>query len=200
MEKRFAELIGILLGDGHIANYNRSKRVKVTLHSEERDYCFYVSNLMETCLGVCPKIIFSKKENVVNIQICRKEVVDFLLSIGMISSPKRNRAKIPDQYYNKKFGKFVLRGLFDTDGCLALVNNNGYLYPRVEIKVCPSPMQLQIFSLLDLYGFHYGKYDIGNGQVRIQINGKDNSKKWFEAIGSRNLKHLEKARAVKIVK
>ena len=108
----------------------------------------------------------------------------------MKESPKWNKAEIPKSYLKHK--KYVLRGLFDTDGCLVRTNNNGTLYPRLEIKICPSPLQKQIIKVLESYNFRFGVYQIGNGQIRLQINGRLELKKWNKLIGFSNNKHLMK--------
>lgn len=86
----------------------------------------------------------------------------------------------------------MLRGCFDTDGSVVLTNNNGILYKRLEIKVCPSPMQKQIIDILRRNGFVFGAYQIGAGQVRIQLNGEKQIRRWVEKIGFKNPKHLRK--------
>ena len=89
---------------------------------------------------------------------------------------------------NFALGKYVLRGYFDTDGCVAITNNNGTIYPRLEMKIMPSPMKQQLQELLNMYGFKYGVYEIGRGEVRIQMNGKKQLEKWKKEIGFSNKK------------
>ena len=96
----------------------------------------------------------------------------------------------------KKLGKYVLRGYFDTDGSVVLTNNNGTLYPRLEMKISPSPMQRQLQILLNKYDFHYQTHNIGKGKVRIQMNGKNALRKWSTLIGFSNLKHRRKAATI----
>ena len=60
------------------------------------------------------------------------------------------------------------------------------------MKICPSPMQKQIISILNTYGFNFGVYDIGKGKVRIQLNGKSQLNKWKDRIGFSNKKHIKK--------
>jgi len=60
------------------------------------------------------------------------------------------------------------------------------------MKVSPSPMQQQFVDLLKSYGFKFGVYQIGEGKVRIQLNGKTELRKWTELIGFSNMKNLRK--------
>lgn len=86
-----------------------------------------------------------------------------------------------------------LKGLFDTDGCLSVFNNNGNIYPRIEIRLCPSPAQQQINKILDSFNFKYTIQNLERGKTRIRISGKDSLIKWFNMVGSANPIHLEKA-------
>ncbi len=155
---KLAEFIGILLGDGCLSHYsynwnNRSKnhyRVKITLNSiDDLDYVDYIANLCNHLFNIEPRICFRKNINAVDILIFNKSILNFLVNeIGLQLSPKWNRAIIPDQFCNNQLGRNVLRGYFDTDGCITIMNNNGIKYPRLEMKISPSPMQMQFINIL----------------------------------------------------
>ncbi|PSG99443.1 MAG: hypothetical protein BRC29_04980 [Nanohaloarchaea archaeon SW_7_43_1] len=92
--------------------------------------------------------------------------------------------------------KYVFRGYFDTDGSVVLTDNNGTLYPRLETKICPSPMQNQLTKILESQGFNFGAYGIGKGKIRIQMNGKGQLAKFRDEIGFKNNKHVLKAQEI----
>ena len=148
-----AELIGILLGDGCIGVYktragNKIKiqhRVKITLDSNvDSEYAEYVKTLLDSILNVNSLIRKRKGENALDVLTFRKHAFDFLVnSVGLRISPKRYRATIPSEFQDSVYGLRVLRGYCDTDGSLVITNNNGTVYPRIEMKVCPSPMLAQ---------------------------------------------------------
>jgi len=197
--KDFAELVGVLLGDGSIARYEYEHystyyRVKVTVHAQEMRYAEHVAYLMSSVLGHTPVVYSRVGEQTIDILLFKKECVEFLLAQGLVSAPKWDRARVPVQLMNSNLGRYVLRGYFDTDGSVVLTNNNGTLYPRLELKISPSPMQTQLISLLDLFGFQFGVYQIGRGKVRVQLNGVSQLRKWIQEIGFSNEKHSEKAR------
>jgi hypothetical protein len=77
-----------------------------------------------------------------------------------------------------------------------VTNNNGIIYPRLEMKICPSTMQKQFPEILQRRGFRFGAYDCGNGEKRIQMNGKKQLEKWMERIGFHNPKHVAKANRI----
>ena len=146
------ELVGILLGGGSISKYPSEKystiyRTKVTLCADEVSYIRHVRQLMERVLGTEPKEKRHKNSRAVDIQLRKKEVVVSLLELGMELSPKGERARIPWIFMIPELGHLVLRGYFDTDGCVAIVNNNGIVYPRLEMKISPGPFQAQLVAL-----------------------------------------------------
>ena len=197
-EMKLAEFIGILLGDGSICiknvNSKCHNRLKITLDSNsDKEYINYVSNLIEDLFKIKPHIKKRNNENAVDIFIFNKKIITFLINeVGLQLSPKWNRAIVPIAFLKDYTDLLVIRGYFDTDGALVTTNNNGTIYPRLEMKVCPSPMQSQFIEILRKYNFKFGAYDIGKGKVRIQLNGKKQLKKWIGLIGFSNKKNLDK--------
>lgn len=197
---KLAEFVGILLGDGCLTLKNkRSKaitRLKISCNSKDDfEYVTYLYTLVKELFGVEPKIEFRKNENTVDVLLFKKGILLFLINeVGMKLSPKWGRAKIPEKVLLEGYGRDVLRGYFDTDGSVVVTDNNGTIYPRLEMKICPSPMKEQFIELLKKEGFKFGAYEIGKGEVRIQLNGKEQLKKWIEKVGFRNQKHIEKAK------
>jgi hypothetical protein len=195
---RLAEFIGILLGDGSlcIKNVNSKchSRLKITLDSNnDKEYINYVSNLIEVVFGIKPSIKKRPTENAVDIFVFNKEVITYLIDeVGLQLSPKWNRAIVPNAFLKDDTDFLVIRGYFDTDGALVTANNNGTTYPRLEMKVCPSPMQRQFIEILTKYNFRFGVYQIGKGKVRIQLNGKKELAKWIKLIGFSNQKNIGK--------
>ncbi len=201
-EEKIAEFIGVMLGDGSIGIYdfksrnkmNKLHQLKVTLDSRNQQYANYVFNLMKEVLDIEPKIHFKKTENAVDIRVFRKEkVLHALNNIGLKISPKWGNMEIPAGYHKGKLGLLVLKGLFDTDGCVTIFNNNGIIYPRIEIRLCPSPAQIQINKILDEFGFKYKIQSLERGKTKIRISGKNELRKWFDLVGSSNQIHILKA-------
>lgn len=208
-QELIAEFIGIMLGDGSIGIYdckcgNKIKKnhiVKVTLDSRNKQYTSYVFNIMKDVFGIEPKLHYKntdnykRKENAVDIRLSRKDCVGYALNdMGLRISPKWNNMIIPEKYNSGRFSLLVLKGLLDTDGHLSVFNNNGVKYPRIEIRLCPSPAQKQINNILDEFGFKYKIQNLERGKTRIRISGKEELQKWFDLIGSANHIHVEKAK------
>lgn len=77
-----------------------------------------------------------------------------------------------------------------TDGCITVFNNNGTIYPRIEMKISPSPMQNQIVNILQTNGFDPRVNNIGKGKKRIMLSGISKLKKWNKSIGFSNERNL----------
>jgi len=191
--KELAEFVGIMLGDGYI-NYPKQPRIKITLNSiTDKDYLIFVKNLLSNIFQVNIIEKQRKKQNAADLFIFNRNTIRLIINkIQLIPSPKWNRAIIPSWIFERGLEKYVIRGYFDTDGCVVITDNNGIRYPRLEMKVSPSPMQEQFQTILRKYNFKFGTHNIGKGKVRIQLNGKKELKKWNELIGFSNPKHQVK--------
>lgn len=189
--RKLAEFIGILLGDGSISI--KQYRIQITLNRNEINYAIYVSKIILELFDIKSKIKFRKNENALDILIFSKQLTEFLIyKIGLVSAPKWNRAVLPKFYIDSNLDKYILRGYFDTDGSIVVTNNNGTIYPRLEMKICPSPMRNSLIEILKRRNFKFGAYTIENNRTRIQMNGKSQLKKWLKDIGTKNPNYLEK--------
>jgi hypothetical protein len=196
MNKEIAEFVGILLGDGSI-DTKYQNRVQITLNKAETVYASYIMELVRRNFKVKPLLRFRKSEQALDIKIFNKEFVGFLTNtLGLVPAPKRGRAVVPDAFMEENLARYVLRGYFDTDGSVVITNNNGTLYPRLEMKVCPSPMCASFVKILKTFGFRFGAYRITNGETRIQMNGQSQLQKWVNIVGSSNPNHLEKIKRI----
>jgi DNA-binding transcriptional regulator WhiA len=202
-EEMTAEFIGVMLGDGCIGIYDCSNKgiikkqyqLKVTLDSRNKQYIDHVYSLMKEVIDVEPVVYYKKGENTADIRTFRKERVLYALNeIGLKISPKWNRMEIPEKYIKAKLGIFVIRGLFDTDGSVTIFDNNGTLYPRIEIRMSPSPAQQQIIEILNKLDFNYKIQKLERGKIKIRISGKKELQKWFNIIGSSNQLYINRAK------
>ena len=190
-----AEFVGILLGDGNIGIYNftvkgRIKtqyRIKITLNSiKDKECSIYVVGLIKTIFGKDPKVNFRKNVNAVDIYLLGKKYLDVLTELGLVLAPKLGRARIPKRFMVSGSDLLILRGYLDTDRCISCVNNNGIRYPRLEMKICPSPMQDQLISILSKYGLNQQVNKLEKGKVRVCLAGIPKLRKWTQLIGFSN--------------
>ncbi|MBT4111389.1 hypothetical protein HOE37_06015 [Candidatus Woesearchaeota archaeon] len=193
-KEKLAEFVGIMLGDGYIG-FPNCPRIKISFNSiDDKEYFGFVENLLSQLFDANIITNHRKNENTSELFIFKREVIRSVINeLKLLPSPKWDRARIPGWIFNQNLERFVLRGYFDTDGCVVITNNNGTRYPRLEMKVSPSPMQNQFVKIIDKLGFRFGVYNIGKGKVRIQMNGKEQLRKWNELVGFSNKKHQRKS-------
>ncbi|MFA5076862.1 MAG: LAGLIDADG family homing endonuclease [Candidatus Micrarchaeia archaeon] len=206
MSAKLAELIGVLLGDGSIGIYDcvvngklkKHYRIKITLNStDDRDYAIYLKMQIEHLLGTTPIMRKRPNENTLDLFIFKRRIIRNLIQMGLRTAPKWNRARVPQEFLSLKSLPALLRGYMDTDGCVTVANNNGIRYPRIEMKICPSPMQKQLILGLRRLGFSPRVYSIGRGKVRVVLAGTANLRKWNERIGFSNAKNISRYESFK---
>jgi len=135
-----------------------------------------------------------KNEHTADIRTFKKEKVEFALNnLGLKKSPKWGKMEIPLKYSKGKLALYVLRGLFDTDGSVTVFSNNGIIYPRIEIRICPSPVQGQIIEILNKDQFNYKIQYLDKGKIKIRISGKKEVQRWFKEVGSSNSLYIKRA-------
>ena len=101
--EELAELIGIILGDGNINFFKEGKKVgtyslRIYGHAEY-DFEFianFVSSLITELFGITPLFYISKTSKVCYITVNSKELVEFLLKIGLKKGNKvKNQVGVP---------------------------------------------------------------------------------------------------------
>lgn len=123
--KELAEVFGIILGDGHLSDYVRGKKIRVyciriagNSYSDEEYIKKYIPSLFSTVFGECGSIIQSKVCDCAYFTIYGKRLVEFLKANGLKAGNKvKNNVGIPSWIKeNPSFLKSCLKGLIDTDG------------------------------------------------------------------------------------
>ncbi len=194
--KKLAEFIGIILGDGHL----HKKQNTITIVGSLEDIHYYkkiVSPLIEELFDIKPTIKRRKDRNAYYIYFNSKKTMDYLTKeIGLIRGNKIN-AIIPRLISkDKKLILHFLRGLFDTDGCLKFskqLKEVNY-YPRIRLAFRESNFTLEIKELISKMDFNFSmwKSDRFNGGVIYERSGNKNLEKWFKIIKPNNPVHTSK--------
>jgi len=186
-----AEFVGILLGDGGISK----RQVTVTLNKfDDRYFVLYVKNLIQKLFAVNPSLNGRKEKNVVNIVVSRIKLVLFLVDMGLrIGSKIRNQVDIPDWIKKSdEYTKRCLRGLYDTDGCFYIDRHNykDKTYHNMGMNFTNYSIPILSFfkERLERLGFHPTQ----GTKFSILLRRENEIIKYFQEIGSSNLKHLDK--------
>ncbi len=146
-----AELIGVVLGDGHIRAYPRAEELSIFSNSNNPGFVNRYSFLIEK--------IFSKKStntqhssgNCIRIRIYQKHISNRL---GVPFSPRANlKILIPEWIIsNKKYIVRYLRGLYEAEGSHS-VHKVTYTY-KVQFSNKNVSMLNNVFNLVSKLGFH----------------------------------------------
>jgi len=152
-----AELLGIILGDGHIhTKYNR-----ITITGSLEDIFYYRNTVIpifeRNFKNINPRLSRRKDKNSYFLEIESKHMFNHFLKLGLKRGKKIN-VDIPKVVKdNDSLIPYFLRGLFDTDGCLKFSrqNQNKYYYPRIQYCFKPIPFSLNLSELISRLEFNF---------------------------------------------
>lgn len=185
-----AEIIGIMLGDGHITKNQRSMRLRV----RELDFCQNFQKLIEKTYKIKAPLDDKYYYN------CW---VHSTLLARRISNLTKNNKKIPNFIFNgnKKVKARFLRGFFDSEGSMDVIYNRRQIVLTQNNK----EMLLQIKSLLFDLGIQSKYVQKRVGSDKLIISLLENLKKYYQLIGfsigykqenlKQAIKYLEKCKA-----
>lgn len=189
--KELAEFVGIMLGDGGIT----SRQVTVSLNSiADHKYITFVKVLLEKLFGVSPAIYPKKGESVTDIVISRKRLVEYCVGLGLKRGNKIAQGVDIPIWINKdkELQVSCVRGLWDTDGCIFQechkIKNKTYCYPRLSFVSHSEPLRNSVYKILKKLDFSPKIRD----NRSVQLERKEDIKRYFVVIGSHNQKHIER--------
>lgn len=192
-----AELLGIILGDGHIERRIKGKarnyNVKIAGHiKNDREYLSnHVSKIIEILYNERPVVRDDPNYGVMWIILHGREVVQDLISKGLGSGKKkRNNQGIPNWIKdNEVYLKACLRGLIDTDGSVHRISKE-----NKNLRICftsyiPNLLKDTRESFIQL-GYSPSKII---REKQFFITRKDNVERYKKDIQFKNEKHLKRA-------
>lgn len=185
-----AELVGVFMGDGSLSKYQAS----VTLHHrDDAEYAVYVSKLIEAVFKVTPRMYQFPKKSALTVTVSRMQLVAHLHAFGLpIGNKTAQRLAIPKWIFKSRtFRRACMRGLMDTDGCVVLHSYKSkgkrYFYKKLQFSSRSSALRRDALKILLLEGI-----SARESGTNICIDGKEGVKRYFEAIGTKNPKHLNR--------
>ena len=206
INKEWALFYGIMLGDGCLCKHKRKNRknsfsyfITVTGNciDDRKFFDDVLKPLVIKLRGKQTKYRINKEHGRIDFNF--SDIVLFK-KINLLGFPigKKNKLHIPRTF--KKTINEVIAGLFATDGCLSIVNNNGTKYPRLIIKMTYKGLLKQVFNHLTNIGLK-GNFYLAKAkqwpsnrkpQFWICFNGKENLIKFKNKIGFINPKQKYK--------
>lgn len=200
-----AEETGLHIGDGSMNFYKNGLKNKGLYQlrghgiDDKNHYDTRIKNLYRSLYNLGPIMRDMKDTGVYGFQVWSDSLVHFKhKTLGLPLGNKLN-IKIPKLFFSKKdFLVSVIRGIFDTDGCLYLEPKNKKLYPRIEFKTVSPNLSEQIKKISILLGLRATKYALirkernWNTLYTVAIRGDKMLNKMFELIQPANSKHVLK--------
>ena len=206
-----AEILGIILGDGHL-DYN--KKYKTTTM-----YCISISgSSSEDTMFYTDKInplfyeLFNKKFNIsiqrndeLIVRLHSKAIATFIKNLGVMPGRKVDNNVIPNLIFssNHQIKAGFIRGVFDTEGSVAFKKNTKgfHVAPTITLSMKSKKFIEQLKELLMEFNFtpkvYFEKYknsrnDNNYERYRLELPGKKNLTKFLTTINFRNPRHLTK--------
>lgn len=186
---KFAELIGILIGDGGITDY----QVTVTLNKEtDKEYVYFVVKLFRDLFHLKATTKERRDEKTCTIVISSKGLVEYLIKVGLKNGNKiKQQVDIPKWIKDDKKLKIAcLRGLIDTDGSfytdIHKIKNKYYFNPGIAFTTYSIPLFLSVKKILKDLNYH------PTGKRNIFLRRENEVIRYFKEIGFDNPKHALK--------
>ena len=193
--KELSELIGIILGDGNINFHDRKNAGTYSLRicgHQINDFEYltnFVSPLITKLFQVKPKFYSSKVSKAFYVIANSKELVNFLLNMGLKNGNKiENQVDIPKWITkDSNFSKACLRGLIDTDGSIFRMSKKDPKLIRMSFKNHNLQLLKTVRHTFIKLGFHPSK--IIHDET-IFISRQKDIENYINEIGFHNQKHL----------
>jgi len=172
------EFIGAFMGDGHMGLYGHHAVVGFTGHAKLDNEYYY-----RTIIPAVKKLFqiqtcsIWKKENIMRVTFHSKRLVELLIKrFGFSTGVKFDKIVIPDEILyssNEQHVAAVLRGMFDTDGCVFFDKRKIYRNPymRFNLTMYNPPILDQVVQALAKLGIHSSR---ANSKKSIQITNSKN--------------------------
>ncbi len=202
---KFAELIGILAGDGYV-NFKNDHDYTITVSGhkiyDEEYHSNHVNPLFKDLFGLNMNIFLGLRQQTRYLHIRSKTIVEYLRAQGYYKY--KGDISIPKWIYESdSYIRNFISGVFDTDGSLTVKKRYREVpyYPVISITSKNESLIRDIAAYLKNQGFNLwfglGKNYDGRSEklwykYHLELNGYKNMLKWKEFISFSNPKHIKK--------
>ncbi|MEK6856259.1 MAG: LAGLIDADG family homing endonuclease [Nanoarchaeota archaeon] len=196
LSKDLCEFLGVIIGDGCTNKYKNIYQTHIS-GDKNLDYEYYSNRFSSICqklFNIKPKIVIRSSGLYINFY--SKRMFEILTKrFNMPAGVKCYTVKIPSEIYKaqKDMLRFVLKGMFNTDGGVGLDKRKTYKKPYLRVNYTSTSKELisQISAALTSFFIPHSVHSKDKSQI-IQINGEKNVKKFLLEIGFSNPRHLNK--------
>jgi len=194
MTPEFAELYGVVMGDGNVWTNGGTYEIAVAGDLNEKEYFYYLSELMEKTLGKQPRVFY--RQGALRLVLRSRKAFEKLVFAGMLVGKNKSTKGLPEEIVcDEELFFAAVRGLFDTDGTIFYSAKPGILsYPSIEITNCNEKLVKQVCDGLAKRGFRPTlRHRLENRETyKIGLYGKKQLALWQEKIGASNPKKRKK--------
>jgi len=182
----FAEFYGILLGDGCIYSNLNTFCISSDGLLDAPYVTDYVAPLVSKLFGRKPAVYYSKFERSIKCVFNSRLITNFLVEFGFPFGKKLlGKAVIPVKFFkNLDLLKSCIRGLVDTDGSLC-PHPNSKIMLNLTTEI-PTLWEDCLHAFIDL------GLNPSSSKGQIYLYGHEKVEKYFEKVGSSNMKHISK--------
>ncbi|MEK7633103.1 MAG: hypothetical protein AAB473_04955 [Patescibacteria group bacterium] len=187
-----AEFVGIVAGDGHLAEY----QVAISTNSiTDVDHAHFIGNLGQKLFGVIPKLTALKSRKVITIIFSSKEMVRILQLKGLIVGNKVQQHMRAPRWVmaNPKYQIAFLRGVFDTDGGIFLdkhrIKHKLYAHLAWQFTSAIPEFLSDIAFILRQHGYRFSH---SIQRVNILMRRASDIKRYFDEVGTHTAKHFSR--------
>lgn len=174
---RFAEFLGIMLGDGHISHF----QTVVTLGTKELAYVQYVQALMQYLFKV-KATVSVKKSGYRDVYIGSTLITKWLKEQGLVQNKVAAQVGVPEWIMSdKKYMKAFARGFFDTDGSVY----NLRFGIQISFTNRSAPLLAALQDMLRKLGYKVSE----TSAYRVYITKRKDVRRFFRDVSPANEKH-----------
>lgn len=209
LNKDWALLYGILLGDGCLSHYFSKQQREFFVISITGNYYndrpFFENvlvPLLSSFRGKQVKIKERPKGGRIDINFSDEILFHKIKSLEFPVGKKGPNIIIPKIFYKGNLLKYIMQGFFATDGSLVLTKNPNKFYPRLEAQAIHKTLILQIYNYLASLGIkgHFyrckfkpdPRWKVVQKRYKFQFNGKRNLLLFNNLVGFVNPKHKQR--------
>ncbi|MCL9971915.1 MAG: hypothetical protein NBV63_00710 [Candidatus Pacebacteria bacterium] len=185
----FAELIGVMYGDGHVDKYQATITTNADTDSEHAQY---IQKLVHAVFKLTPSFSLRKDSKACTITINSRNVCDYFEREGI---PRGNKIaqglSVPHWINAQGVYKYAFtRGLFDSDGCVFqdvhLIRGKEYRNIGIAFASKSRELLVHFTQVLTTLGLHPTQ----TTPHRVFLRRAKEVDTYFRVIGSSNAKHL----------
>lgn len=202
--EELAEETGWHIGDGSM-NYYDNKGCKKGIYQlrghiedDKEHYSVRIKPIFKKLYNIDLVLREMPSTRVFGFQIWSDDLVKFKENLGLPLGKKLTIC-IPQVFLeNERLKVSIMRGIFDTDGCVSIIKKNNKLYPRVQIQTISAILASQLIDVYFALGLRATKYlykkPRGNRfpTYNVTLNGVEMFHKFMQIISPKNPKHLAK--------